>query len=188
MGTSVNQSSPRTVNWSAAQAGYRSEIPIGRVVQEIWRAATNQPEGDLTKLLAQPIVARLGQIAARGQNAVQIATATRNAVAHSKQASLATDIAQRAATQCAASKDRAQAFTERLFAEACNYLLSRDLPGYVGGSNRNQTVADSLEFKTSVLDATVNTVRRVPAADLGSNEGWRSYVQTVTERLKRWAK
>ncbi len=184
MGTSVNQSSPKTVNWSAAHAGYRDEIPVERVVQEIWRAATNQPEGDLSKLLAQPIVARLGQIAIEGKNAVQVAMAASKEIAHSKEASLAADIAQRAATQSVRSENRVQGYTERLFAEACNYLISRDLPSYVGGANRNRTVADSLQFKNLVLHATISAVQSVGGADFSSTERWRTYVRTVVNRLK----
>ena len=184
MGTSVNQSSPRTVNWAAAQAGYRGNVPVDRVVQEIWRAVTNQPEGNLARLLADPIVARLGQIAREGESAVQVAVATNRELAQSKQASLATAIAQRAATQCVGSEDRVQSYGERVFAEACNYLLSRDLPGFIGKSYRNATVVDALEFKASVLRATISAAQGAGKADVRSAASWRSYVQTVVNRLQ----
>jgi hypothetical protein len=184
MGTSVNQSSPRTINWAAAQAGYRDNVPIDRVVQEIWRAATNQPEGNLARLLADPIIARLGQIANEGSSAVQVAMATSLEVAHSKKASLAAAIAQRAATQCLASENRTKAYGERVFAEACNYLLSRDLPGYIGGNNRNATVGDALEFKHSVLSATISAAQDAGRPDVRSAASWRTYVQTVVSRLQ----
>jgi hypothetical protein len=185
MGTSVNQRSGATANWAAAQAGYRGNVPVERVVQEIWRAATNQPAGDLAQLLAQPIVARIGQIAAEGSNPAQVATAASREIAQTKQASLAADIAQRAAVQSVSSGDRVQAYGERLFAEACNYLLSRDLPGYVGGKNRNQTIADALQFKSSVLQSTSAAVSAAGRPDLSSGENWRGYVERVVDRLKR---
>ena len=185
MGTSVNQRSAATANWAAAKAGYRDEIPVDRVVQEIWRAATNQPTGDLGRLLGEPIVARVGQIAAEGGTPAQVALAASSEIARSKQSSLAADIAQRAAVQCLTSENRVQAFGERLFAEACNYLLSRDLPGYVGGKNRNQTVADAVNFKSSVLSNTAEIVNASGRPDLSSTDNWRGYVERVVSRLKR---
>lgn len=185
MGTSVNQRSAATTNWAAAQAGYRGNIPVARVVQEIWRAATNQATGDLAHLLAQPIVARIGQIAVEGQSAAQVANAATTEIARSKQASLGADIAQRAAIQCLGSDNRTQAFGERLFAEACNYLISRDVPGFVGGNYRNQNVADLLQFKASVLQTTSAAVSAAGSADLSSGSRWQTYVQRVVDGLKR---
>jgi hypothetical protein len=188
VGTSVNQRSAPSPNWAAAQAGYRSKIPIQRVVQEIWRAATNQREGDLTRLLAQPVVARVGQIALEGSTPAAVGLAATREVARSKRASLAADIAQRAAVQCLSAENRALAYGERVFAEACNYLLSRDLPGYVGGPNRNQTVADSIAFKASILRNTAQVVNAVGSPDLSNEKNWRGYVDSVVDRLKRSAK
>lgn len=187
MGTSVNQSSAKSPNWDAAHAGYRADLPVERVVQEIWRAATNQKEGDLANLLAQPIVARLGQIALEGASPVAVATAARREIAQSKEASLAADIAHRAAVQCVSSENRAEAYGERLFAEACNYLLSRDLPGFVGRAHRNQTVADTLAFKTSVLETTAKVVHERGRPDFSTKETWRTYVTGVVDRLKKRA-
>jgi hypothetical protein len=188
VGTSVNQRSAPSTNWAAAQAGYRSEVSVERVVQEIWRAATNQREGDLSRLLAQPIVARLGQIALEGKKPADVGLAASREIARSKAASLAADIAQRAAVQCLTSENRAQAYGERLFAEACNYLLSRDLPGYVGGRNRNQTVGDLIAFKASVLRSTAQVVNALGSPDFSSEKNWRGYVDNVIDRLKRSAK
>ena len=185
MGTSVNQRSAATANWAAAQAGYRSEIPVERVVQEIWRAATNQPIGDLARLLGEPIVAQVGRIAAEGGTPAQVAWAATTEIARSKQSSLAADIAQRAALQCLSSQDRVQAFGERLFVEACNYLLSRDLPGFVGGNNRNKTVSDLRSFKSSVLRTTAEIVNASGSPDLSNSQNWRGYVERVVNRLKR---
>lgn len=109
-------------------------------------------------------------------------------MARLKAASLAADIAQRAAIQCVSFGNRAQAYGERLFAEACNYLLSRDLPGYVGGRNRNQTVVDSTAFKASVLENTAKVVYAAGRPDFPTDKGWRGYVGSVVDRLKRSAK
>src|SRR5262245_14720257 len=144
MGTSVSHGSPRTNNWLAAQATYRNDsFPIERVLQEVWRAATNQPEGDLAAQLSQPIIGRVREIAISGGSAVDVATAINRELSQSREPSLAAEIARRAAIQCVGAKDRAQTYNERLFAEASNYLVSRDLPGFVGTIGRNQNVTDS---------------------------------------------
>jgi hypothetical protein len=186
MGTSVNQSSPKTINWQAAQATYKdARVPIERVLREIWRAATSQPEeSNLASLLGQPIITRLRDIVLEGGNAAQIAMATTREIAGSRQASLAVDIARRAALQSASAENRAQAFSERIFAEASNYLLSRDLPGYVGSVGRNQTVADSHQFKRAVLNAAAESVRQISPPSSNSPEDWQTHISTVVDVLR----
>src|SRR5262249_52873149 len=128
MGTSVNQGSPRTLNWSMVHAGYRNaDVPISRVAGEVWRAALNQSVGNIVQLLAQPIVARLGELAVKAESPVNLTRQTMYAVTELKASSLATDIARRAAIQCLSAQDRATAYAERVFAEATSYLVSRDL-------------------------------------------------------------
>lgn len=185
MGTSVNQRSPDTLNWRAAQAAYEDpNVPAERVLQELWRAAGNQPEGDLAAMLAEPIVARLRDIAVEGRSALEVATAASRAVVQSKQASLAADIARRAAVQSVGAADPARAYSERVFAEASNYLLSRDLPGYVGTVGRNPTVADSYQFKQSVLNAAAEAVRQVGVPSASTAEAWRTHAAAVINRFK----
>jgi hypothetical protein len=186
MGTSVNQASPDTLNWRAAQATYQSAaFPIERVLQEIWRAATNQPKGNLASQLAEPIISRMRDLALQGRTPLEVAAAINREVAQSRQASLAVEIARRAALQCVGAQDRAQAYSERIFAEASNYLLSRDLPSYVGPNARNQTVADSAQFKQSVIGAAAQTVREVEMPRSRTAAAWRKYTAAVIDRLKR---
>lgn len=186
MGTSVNQLSPRTRNWEAAQSTYRSEaFPVERVLQEVWRAATNQAEGNLAAQLAAPIISRLRDIVVQGATAAQVANAVNREIAQSRQASLGVEIARRAALQCVEAENPAQTFGERVFAEASNYLVSRDLPGFVGLDFRNRTVADSFQFKQSVADAAARTVRELGTPQATTVEAWREYTRAAVEGLKR---
>lgn len=185
MGTSVNQGSPRTRNWDAVQSTYKSDaFPIERVLREVWRAATNQAEGDLAAQLSSPIVSRLRDIAVQGTSAVEVASAINREIAQSRQTSLGVEIARRAAIQCLKAENRSQAFSERVFAEASNYLVSRDLPGFVGADFRNQSVAESFEFKQSIQNATANTVRDVSVPSVSNAEAWRTYTEAVVDRLR----
>ena len=77
---------------------------------------------------------------------------------------------------------------ERLFAEATNYLVSRDLPGYVGPGAKFQTVADARQFTREITEAAVIAVRGTPTPTSTQGDNWRSYVQTVVATLKRRAR
>lgn len=93
MGTSVNQRSPDTLNWRAVQATYEDQtIPIERVLQEIWRAASGQADADFSVMLAQPIVLRLREIALTARPPVEVAATASRTIAQSKQTSLVDEL------------------------------------------------------------------------------------------------
>ncbi|MBN1316518.1 MAG: hypothetical protein JXA42_13665 [Anaerolineales bacterium] len=187
MGTSMNQGSPRTPNWRAASIAYISDsIPLERAVQEIWRAAENQPEGNLPEELANPIVAKCLEIAKSAQTHNEASHDSRRAIAISGQASLAADIAQRAVVQSFQSKEnREKAFAQALFSEAIDYLVSRDLPGYVGVGGRVKTVSQAIEFKNAIRSQVIRVINEIPQpSGLKSDPSiWRKYVFQVVSHL-----
>jgi hypothetical protein len=152
MGTSISQRSPATPSWHAVTAAYNSDvIPIPRIVQELWRAATNQPTGNLAADLGAPIIARCFAIALNAPSREEALFSAGREVALSGQASLAADLAQRAVVlSFRPGEDRASAFVQSLFSEARSYLVSRDLSGYVGMSERLHTVSDAIAFKNEI--------------------------------------
>jgi hypothetical protein len=185
VGTSVSQPSPDTLNWRAAQATYEnSAIPVERVVQEIWRAASGREEETLRAMLSEPIVFHLRDIALSAKSPVEAASRASQAIAESKQTSLVADIASRAAIQAASVSDRALAYSQRVFVEASNYLISRDLPGFVGIGSRNSTVADSVQFKASVLRATSEAVRQVGVPTASTAKAWQKHTAAVLNKLR----
>src|SRR5207237_8316383 len=117
MGTSVNQGSPRTLNWRAAQLAYAdATLSVERAVQEVWRAATNQPSGDLAEGLAERIVGECLAIAMSADSRDAAIADASQRIASSGQASLAAVLAQRAvALSFRAKTDRASAYTRCLF-------------------------------------------------------------------------
>jgi hypothetical protein len=187
MGTSTSQRSPSTPNWHAVATAYTSStIPVPRVVQELWRAATNQPTGDLASDLGTPIVAQCLTIALGAASREEALYSASREVARSGQASLAADIAQRAMAQSFRSgEDRTSTFVQSLFAEAGNYLVSRDLPGYVGVGERLHTISDAIAFKNEVRQQIIETVRSVPtpAGIVSQPSVWTDYVARVVSRL-----
>jgi len=185
LGTSVNQRSPDTLNWRAVQATYEdANIPIERVLQEIWRAASGRELENISTMLAEPIVFRLRDIALSAKSPVEAAALGGREIAQSKQASLVADIALRAAVQAATTSNPAQSYSERVFAEASNYLISRDLPGFVGAVGRNETVAESLQFKASVLRAASAAVREVGIPTISTPRAWQRHAAAVLTRLR----
>ena len=187
MGTSVSHRSPATPNWNAVATAYRKEaIPLDRVVQEIWRAATNQPTGDLAVELARPLVAKCLDIAITYESREDAVAEARKAWALSGESSIAADLVQRAIVRSFTTvTNRELAFSHSLFAEAFNYLVSRDLSGYLGKETRIRSVSDSIAFKDALRTQVVAKIKSIPLPpNLSKNPSlWRSYVQKIAAVL-----
>lgn len=185
MGTSTSQRSPSTTNWRAVDAAYQnSEVSIQRTVQEIWRASANDDMG-LANSLGNKIVAQCVEIVQNAQSPAEAAQQVRRLVALSGSASLVADIAQRAAVLSFGDKNRVENFVRSVFAEASNYLISRDLPGFVGISGRLKTVQDATSFKSSLLAEVTSHVTAVPrpVENLSDHQAWNGFVENVVRRL-----
>lgn len=183
MGTSISHRSPNTPNWHAAVSTYRSEaFGADRVIQEIWRAATNQPSGDLGVDLTSPIVGRCLGIALHATSAEQAYNDSSRMIALSGVSNLATDIAKRAVVgSFLKTESRASNFVSSLFVESVNYLISRDLPSYVGTGERIRNASSTLDFKKTIKDEVENIVRRIalPSGIESNPHTWRAFVDTV---------
>jgi hypothetical protein len=189
MGTSVSQQSPVTLNWSTVRALYDADaISVSRVAQEVWRAATNQVVGNLAEDLAAPLVARCFKLASESTSVGDAISTVRRTAALSGESSLAVDLAQRAIVSAFQTKrDRASALVESFFSEACNYLVSRDLSGHVGSSERTSSVSATAEFKANICNQVSKAVAELPRKDtiFDSGSAWRSYVKGVVAELQR---
>lgn len=188
MGTSISHRSPSTANWKAASAAYiYPDVRIDRAIEEVWRAAGNQPIGNLGVDLSAPIVAQCLQIAVEAPNPQEASRKTTMAIALSGEASLAADLASRAAVRASReTHGRVVAFTCTLFSEAADYLVSRDLPGYVGFGERLKSVSDAIAFKAKVRQQVETVVSKVsrPEGIEESPEIWKAYVKSVVSSLK----
>lgn len=186
MGTSVNQRSPDTTPWKFVQQAYDDpNVPLDRALNLIWRAADLEQETRLTNLLGQPIIGSVAAVVGSAQSPSQAARDAVRLIVTNKASSLAADIARRAVVQSVGQEDAPQAFARRLFAEATNYLVARDLPGHVSKSGRAQNVADSLAFKQRIMDTAMAVVDRVPSPRALDAQGWSSYVTAVVSALKK---
>lgn len=187
MGTSVNQRSPSTPNWQVATTTYmHSDIPINRVINEIWRAASKQPEGDLLEQLSASLVAECMQIVEASNTREEAVYSARRHVAASGQTSLVLDIAIRAvANSFLHEADKSLAFSQSLFSETGNYLVSRDLPGFVGKIGRVANISEAIEFKESIKNEISETIKLIPLPRGVSQQPtkWDIYVREVVEYL-----
>jgi len=186
VGTSVSQRSPSTLNWHLVEIGYtREEIPIERLTQEIWRAAQNQPEGNLFRDLADPIIAQCVSIVEQASSRAEAIQQIRLAVIQAGNSSLAVDIAQRAVTLAFQSAgDRTNLFVASLFSEAGNYLVSRDIPGFVG-LGRLSNISDALELKNNINNNILQKITEVPTpvGKISDTGVWRDYVNRIVTHI-----
>jgi hypothetical protein len=190
VGTSKSQPSPRTPNWRAAQLAYaRPDVTIDRAVQEIWRAATNQPSGDLTQLLREPAIAECVAIAAEAPNRESAVDAVSRHIASLGKASLGLVMAQRAVAQSYGKADPVAAFTSSLFSEAGNYLVSRDLPGFVGAAGRAKTTSEAMALKAELRERVAERASEIKPPRRGALvDGWSDYVTRVVQHLRETGK
>jgi len=187
MGTSVNQRSPKTANWSAVDTAYMHPgVSLQRTVQEIWRASANEPDGGLVNDLGQPIIAQCVEFVKSANSPIEASQKIRRLMVSSGQASLVGDIANRAAIiSFGTGEDRINSFVKSLFSEASNYLVSRDIPGFVGLTEKARTVRDVTALKTSIIHEVVSKIATVkmPIGDLSEPSTWKSFVSSITSQL-----
>lgn len=187
MGTSTNQRSPRTPNWKAVEVTYTHPgATVQRTAQEIWRAAANEPDGGLISTLSNPIIAQCVDVVQKSQSATDAAQKVRRLLALSGQSSLAGEIAQRASIIAHETKgNRTNAFVRSLFSEASNYLVSRDLPGFVGLADKVRTVQNAAVLKSAIMKEVSSNVDTVPkpSGKLSNPRTWQKYIKSVVNHL-----
>ncbi len=133
--------------------------------------------------LASPVVAACLNVALQANSREEASVAAGQTVAFSGQASLAADIAQRAAVRSVGMEgDRAMNFATALFSEAGNYLVSRDLPGFVGPGGRAKTVTEAIQLKGAIRSRIESVVAQGPSPR-GEGAAWGEYVRQVVARL-----
>jgi ABC-type uncharacterized transport system auxiliary subunit len=101
-------------------------------------------------------------------------------IARRRWSSLGTEIAKRALVQSFAQDDRSSAFIRSLLSEATAYLVSRDLPSFVGeGGQHLATITDAARFKALVI----GSVQRRLEPDLGRYDTWERLLRANIRKL-----
>jgi hypothetical protein len=161
------------------------QISLSQLLNYIWRAEASDPESDLGSMLMSPVIGECLRIVEQAESPRSALEAFTKIVVRSRASSLASEAARRAAVACFSSHARRSAFVEALFAEASDYLISRDISPLVGLSPRFPAVSNVIETKDELVELVREVVRHVgdPPADLAP-EGWSSYVSDVLQELR----
>lgn len=187
MGTSVSQPSPPSLPWRAVFAAYADErIPLARAVNELFRAATADPQVDLVGELSSGTVYAFYRIACSGvapQEAMELAS---RIVTKTKTSSIIVQLAKRALVGTCVGGGGSIAFCENLFAQIGDYYVSRDVSGRIGIGQRNKSVREVMEFREEVTAAVREAARASAPARPPTLTEWRHYVRRTLEVLKGW--
>jgi hypothetical protein len=163
-------------------------VTVDRLVQEVWRAAQSEEEADWRTLLKSPGVTFCLDASAVAQTPEQALSSAEREIGRARQSSIAAGVAKRALVQGFLIRDDARrGFAEALFSEATNYLVSRDLAGYVGEHFRNRRVSDAIEFKESIRSHVRQEVSMLIEEEglpqIGDLEGWEGFIDAAVTRL-----
>ncbi|MCX6992870.1 MAG: hypothetical protein NT011_06975 [Kiritimatiellaeota bacterium] len=182
MGTSVNHPSPKTTSWRAASLGYQcDDIPADRVAKEIWRAATTQ-DFSMPSAIASQTVFRCHEILKSAKSisdAIQRVTAD---LVETKNNSIIAEFAKRAIPAAFSTPDHAREWRARFFGQLTDYLVSRDIPGYVGENYRSKSIREATTFKTELVKKVTSTVRGIEL-EPSDFTSWQEFVRISTDTL-----
>lgn len=184
MGTSSSHASPKTRNWKAVSQGYvYSDIPIDRIISEIWSAAENQQK-PLSRMLVSDVIYRCQEAIKKSENISQAYQNVEKEILSSKQNSIIAEFAKRAIPVAFKSKEQVREWRAVFFSEVTNYLVSRDISGYVGKNFRNKTIGEMVRFKESIKNTVVEITKRVKIDPVSSSQ-WKQYIHdAISEILK----
>jgi hypothetical protein len=162
----------------------RPDVQPADQVAELWRAATADRNRVLRDELADPLLARAaGLAAASGGDPQSALDQYDQSVSESRSRNFALEFGRRALARAALGDTGTAGFAAELFAEATSYYLARDLPGFVGSSNRVKNAREALSLKADLQSA----AREVVSAGTVSADpkAWARYVDAALDRLTR---
>jgi hypothetical protein len=184
MGTSKNVASPDTAPWKPALAVLgKTGVAVPRQLLEIWRSASADRGHRLLDDFATPTLAQACKLASTAPNVERALTQYDNLLGENKARGLGVEVGRRALLRAVSQKLGSQGFAAELFAEATSYYVSRDLPSFVGGRGRVETMSAAMSLKSQIGLATRAIVENygAPATD---NQGWVRYVSGVLRGLQ----
>lgn len=185
MGTSTNQRSPGRPTWKLPQAVIgRNDVQSEAQSAEIWRAAAFDPETDVRRRLADPVIASACSLAGSASNPAEAISRYNGLLNESRVAGLFFDLARRALVRAVAQNSGSEGFGREVFAEAVGYYASRDLPSFVGKNGRIASATEIIALKNELqhharMAASSEKVGKV------TEERWNRFVANVVGKLAR---
>ena len=181
MGTSVSQGSPRNINWNAVLSGYRDEfVSENRILSEIWRAYEKEKISNLLKTTA---IFDCYTVVSSSRDASEAIARYDSYLSEKKRNSIIAEIAKRTIPTSFEVDQPSNAWMARLFSEITNYVLSRDVSGFVGESYRNKSVKELIEFKDRLRSKVIRSISEEKVV-VRSIKEWRAFVDNSVNKLK----
>jgi hypothetical protein len=182
VGTSTSHASPAGLNWQATQTAYLSkDVPVERFVGEVWRACQGEDE-HMSSLLESSLIFECYETVRTSTGLEPAMEAMSRQIAKSKQSTIVSDLARRATVLAFGTPTPEAEWRVALFTQVTDYLISRDLPGFVGSRYRNRSVEEAIGFKDEAIRRVRERVQVVPLRPRSAQE-WRAYVRDVMRSL-----
>ncbi len=181
MGTSVSRRSPETPSWRAVRATYQTDLPIERVSREVWRAASTDPSAAWVDRLGSDTVFDCFRVASQSDGPADAVQRVTRLIVDRRDASLVSEIAKLAVAASAGRPDAGRLFMTSLFDHATDYLVARDLSGFVGARSRVRNVQEAIEFKRATREHVGATAALQSRP--GSASEWRTMVRGLIDAL-----
>ena len=184
MGTSINQRSPNTLPWNAATVAYQNpQVPTDRIPSLIWRAAQNQNKA-LKEALSNPAIFACQQAVRTSKTALEAIRKTNKSILKGKNNSIFVELGKRAISQSYLGKNPVNDWRSNFFSEVTNYMVSRDIPGYLGPSYRNKNISDQIRLKNEIRSAVQKTTSRI-SDEPKTQAAWKTFVQSTLKALTK---
>lgn len=183
MGTSSSHPSPSTTSWKPLKSCYtNSKIKTDIVVNNIWRAASHV-DSDITNQMKSEAVQLCLKAVQSSATADEAFSKANDSIISSGSNSIIAELGKRAIFVSFHSDNPKQQWVQAFLSEVTNYIVSRDISGFVGSNYRNRTVKDMIEFK-KILAVNVKSVVHQAGDPPAKSANWSTYVERIIEKLK----
>ncbi len=186
MGTSVSQCSPRkSRKWNPVHVCYTNDnIPEGRILTEIWRAADNPSEKvRWSSEMKSDVIYSCFETVRSSSNITEAMKKFKDKILSKKCNSIAAEFAKRSIPAAFQGSNPANEWVNKFFSEVTNYLVSRDISGFVGENYRNKTVSDLDSFKKRINE-NLNQMLLSQKRDIKSKKEWKAFIDITITKLK----
>ena len=186
MGTSVSQFSPRkSKKWNPVHVCYTNDnIPEDRVLTEVWRAADNPSEQvQWSDEMKSDIIYSCYETVKSSSNIQEAMSKFRDNILSSKSNSIVAEFAKRSIPFAFQGSNPANDWVNKFFSEVTNYVVSRDISGFVGEKYRNKTIKDLDGFKKR-LSGNLNQILQSQQKDIRSQKDWGAFIDNTVAKIK----
>jgi len=183
MGTSTCHRSPSTsLPWRFANVGYQNPgVTNDQLVRDIFIAVKATNGEEYVNSYSLPSIYSFVKMANTIKDPKDIEINADNEIVKNKDASIYVDIAKRALVKTITKKEKGENYISNLFAETAEYLVSRDVSGYLG-SEKIKKVKDIIKLKQQVRNIVIKESKKVKTK-IKSERDLRTHVHKIINNL-----